>query len=72
MVRLTEEGYPQPQLRVLKTPIPPDASVVAQHKITHLPYQSWCEKCVLGKAQATKHGLQSAVSLQPSRPPTIQ
>ena len=26
-----------------------------EHEVTHVPYRSWCEHCVKGKAKSTPH-----------------
>ena len=33
----------------------PSEEEVREHELTHLPYISWCELCIRGKAQAGMH-----------------
>ena len=35
--------------RVAPNPILPNAAVVEDHRISHLPFRSWCKECVLGR-----------------------
>ncbi len=33
----------------------PSETEVREHELTHIPYRSWCEHCLRGKAQAGMH-----------------
>eukprot|EP00435_Cladocopium_sp_Y103_P016694 s2953_g4.t1 len=34
---------------------PPDEATQTQHRLSHIPYQPWCEACVAHRARADKH-----------------
>ena len=34
---------------------PPDERAQAQHRLTHVPYQPWCESCVAHRARSDQH-----------------
>ena len=40
---------------VQKAPIVPTESQIAKHKLTHEPYEDWCEECVAHRARQDKH-----------------
>ena len=42
------------ELRVAPSPTLPTESEVAEHRITHYPYRSWCKYCVMCKALGEK------------------
>ena len=44
---------PPPRPREVRpSPMRPGAEAVRQHKLTHCPYQSWCEVCVASKGKS--------------------
>ena len=43
-------------LRIAPSPILPSAAEVEEHRITHIPYRSWCRECVEGKALGEHRG----------------
>ena len=45
------EGGDAQQPRAAPDPGRPTAAMVAEHNLTHIPYRSWCECCVRGKAK---------------------
>ena len=52
------EGQPARQLRGLSQPTPEQ---IRQHKLTHLPYRTWCNVCVgsesqIGQCRLQRHG----------------
>ena len=53
--------------RVAPNPILPNAAEVEDHRISHLPFRSWCKECVLGKALGEQRGTSSASKSGPSR-----
>ena len=40
---------------VLRDPGAPTLQEVEEHNITHMPFRSWCPRCVTGKAQERPH-----------------
>ena len=36
-------------LEVGTGPVQPSAADVAEHRVTHMPYRSWCRQCVAGR-----------------------
>ena len=44
-------------VRTRKTPKEPSEEERRQHRITHLPYKSWCTACVIGRGLAAQHRL---------------
>ena len=38
-------------------PITPSLKEVLEHRLTHLPYRSWCPHCVRGKGRNDRHGV---------------
>ena len=43
------------ELEVLRDPGAPTPKEVEDHNVTHLPFRSWCPRCVSGKAQDRPH-----------------
>lgn len=41
--------------RTAPDPGQPTAEQVAEHRIDHLPYRSWCEQCVMGRGTGEPH-----------------
>eukprot|EP00971_Amphidinium_carterae_P333899 6468896-Amphidinium_carterae.1 len=41
--------------RQLRQPHQPTALEVQEHRVTHIPYKSWCPICVKAKGQPTHH-----------------
>eukprot|EP00971_Amphidinium_carterae_P022699 447707-Amphidinium_carterae.1 len=41
--------------RQLRQPHQPTALEVQEHRVTHMPYRSWCPICVKAKGQPTHH-----------------
>ena len=45
------EGDEAQQPRAAPDPGRPTPSMIAEHDLTHIPYRTWCECCVRGKAK---------------------
>ena len=43
------------EARVLPSPARPSAEAIEKHKVTHLPYRSWCPVCVKAKGKEDAH-----------------
>ena len=46
------------EIRVPRSPTlsePPDEAIQAQHRLTHVPYEPWCQSCVAHRARADAH-----------------
>ena len=43
-------------LRIAPSPQRPSAADVEEHRVTHIPYRSWCRECVEGKALGEQRG----------------
>eukprot|EP00972_Heterocapsa_arctica_P028122 4137450-Heterocapsa_arctica.AAC.1 len=41
--------------RTPKLPEPPSDELVAEHRLTHLPYEAWCHTCVEAKGRDDPH-----------------
>ena len=41
--------------RVVKKPEEPSDEEIREHSTTHIPFRSWCEECVKGKAKEDAH-----------------
>ena len=54
MVEISEEAEP---LKVAPSPIMPSAAEIEEHRISHIPYRSWCRECVMGRGLGEKRGL---------------
>ena len=52
----------------LPKPLQPTAFEVAEHNISHVPYRSWCEHCVRGKARTSAHPTSAGAKLADQRP----
>ena len=46
---------PADDKRIIPTPIMPSPSEILQHRIDHIPYQSWCDHCVEGRGREMGH-----------------
>ena len=42
-------------LRQAKDPGQPTRQQLADHRITHVPFRSWCRWCVMGRARGAQH-----------------
>ena len=42
--------------RIAPDPGQPTAKQVAEHRITHYPYRTWCKFCVMGRGRGAPHG----------------
>ena len=49
------EGAPVLAPRIVKTPREPTAIERAEHMVTHMPQQPWCDYCVLGYGASKSH-----------------
>ena len=56
-------------LKIAPSPMKPDVTVVAEHRITHIPYRSWCRECVEGRALGEQRG--HACDARPSMIPVV-
>ena len=36
-------------------PLQPTARQVAEHRVCHLPFRTWCKHCILGRGRGTPH-----------------
>ena len=55
---LDEIDLPEEEVRPmkgLKTPDMPTKAEVARHRVSHLPYRSWCPECVEGFGREWAH-----------------
>ena len=43
------------ELKHAKDIVSPSRDVVEQHRVTHLPYRSWCKQCVMGRGIGKPH-----------------
>ena len=46
------------EIRVPRSPTlaePPDGATQARHRLTHVPYEPWCQSCVAHRARADAH-----------------
>ena len=50
-----EQGEAEP-LTTAPSPTMPSAAEVEEHRITHIPYRSWCRECVMGRGLGEKRG----------------
>ena len=50
-----EEKEEARQPEVLRDPGAPTQKEIEEHNVTHLPFRSWCQHCVSGKAQDRPH-----------------
>ena len=50
-----ERGEAEP-LTTAPSPTMPSASEAEEHRITHIPYRSWCRECVMGRGLGEKRG----------------
>ena len=41
--------------KYMKRPVKPSSEEIEKHERIHLPFRSWCSKCVRAKASATSH-----------------
>ena len=41
--------------RLAPEPGEPTAEEVEEHRVTHMPYRSWCEECVTGRGSGEQH-----------------
>ena len=49
------QGEAEP-LTTAPSPTMPSAAEVEEHRITHIPYRSWCRECVMGRGLGEKRG----------------
>ena len=52
----------------LPTPLPPTALEIEEHNVAHVPYRSWCERCVGGKDRTAAHPSSAGFKLEEKRP----
>ena len=52
-------------LKPVKAPWQPTTAEMEDHRVTHIPYRSWCEHCVRGRALGQKHLRGTPVSRVP-------
>ena len=50
----THEMEVQP-MKAMQTPYTPTASELAEHRISHMPYRSWCSECVEAFGREAPH-----------------
>jgi hypothetical protein len=43
------------ELKHAKDIASPNRDVVEKHRVTHLPYRSWCKQCVMGRGVGKPH-----------------
>jgi len=51
----------------LPSPLQPTAQEIEEHSIAHVPYRSWCEHCVRGKARTSAHPTSAGPKLEEKR-----
>ncbi len=54
-VRINESSDEVEPLKHAADPGDPTVKQVGQHRITHIPYRSWCKWCVLGRGRGFQH-----------------
>ena len=50
----TEDGSRRPKMK--KRPHEPTRMEIEEHRVTHLPYRSWCPECVKARGKEDGHG----------------
>ena len=53
VVRISDEIEP---LKQAPSPSMPSAAEVEEHRVTHIPYRSWCRECVMGRGLGEQRG----------------
>ncbi len=43
-------------LKVAPAPVRPPPAVVEEHRVTHIPYRSWCDECARGRCLGEQRG----------------
>ena len=43
-------------LKIAPSPVRPSQADVAEHRVTHCPYRSWCDECVEGRGLGEQRG----------------
>jgi hypothetical protein len=51
----SEVEHGQRRLKMIPTPYTPSDRERKEHAVSHIPYRSWCEHCIRGKAQKESH-----------------
>ena len=54
-VQIEEEEEEIQAPRVAHDPAQPTERQLSEHRVTHLPYRSWCKWCVLGRGRGIQH-----------------
>ena len=54
-VQIEEEEEEIQDPRVAHDPAQPTERQLSEHRVTHLPYRSWCKWCVLGRGRGIQH-----------------
>ena len=60
-----ESGEDVPDLKHAKDIRSPSAEQVEKHKVTHLPYGSWCKHCIMGRGIGRPHTTSTTASSVP-------
>ena len=63
-----EEALPP---EVLRDPGAPTKRELEEHNITHLPFRSWCQHCVAGKAQDRPHKMNKSAQMDKQLPEVV-
>mgnify|MGYP001458192757 CR=1 FL=1 len=59
-----EEAEEARKVKYMKCPHEPSQLEVEDHMINHMPYRSWCEHCIKGRAVAPAHNKVTEVEKQ--------
>ena len=43
-------------MKIAPSPVQPSQAERAEHKLTHVPYRSWCSECVEGRGLGEQRG----------------
>ena len=65
---VSEEALPP---EVLRDPGAPTKRELEEHNITHLPFRSWCQHCVAGKAQDRPHKMNKSAQMDKQLPEVV-
>ena len=60
-----ESGEDVPDLKHARDVGSPSADQVESHRVTHLPYRSWCKHCIMGRGVGRPHSTSTKESSAP-------
>ena len=53
VVEISDEAEP---LKTAPSPTMPSAAEVEEHRISHIPFRSWCRECTMGRGLGEQRG----------------